>query len=549
MAPSLRAEGEATQGPRDAAPGLLRRFAPRNDGKRVSPPPPQALKARAPVKFILVFVALCAIEKAIAMFATGFDDDEAYTLVIARTFALSYFDHPPLHQWILHGFVALFGESHVARAPFWLMIVAINFPLYGLTRRLFGAEAAAWAVFAFNATAYFLVMPDGFIMPDTPLLLFLMIAAWAIAEILFAPPGGKRSAGLLWSIAGLALGCAGLAKYSAIFAPVGLFGFFLGSPRHRHWLWDSRPWLGAGLALVVIAPALVWNAENHWVSFAFQSHRAAAGPSLGAGAWAAVAAGLGAQVAVLSPWVGLPLAAALARATRAGADSGERWLLWLIAPPVLLFALMPLLGQRAIPHWFNSGWIFAFPLAGDWLRARSVGWLRTWSRAAAALSAATVVLCLAAVIVGPARFIPFAQLGARDPTRFSYDWPDLRSAPLWRSQSAAGPGFVVVDNWRVGGRIGIALGPEVPICLFGAAPRGFAFQCDPGNRIGENALLVVPKEGAEDALAALSRYFDAVGPSEDFAIGRGGRVERVLTLAPARALARVYPLPYGPSRR
>ena len=71
---------------------------------------------RAP-KFILAFVAICAIEKAFAMLATGFDDDEAYTLVIARTLALSYFDHPPLHQWILHGFVALFGESRWARAP------------------------------------------------------------------------------------------------------------------------------------------------------------------------------------------------------------------------------------------------------------------------------------------------------------------------------------------------------------------------------------------------------------------------------------------------
>ena len=57
------------------------------------------------------------------------------------------------------------------------MVVAINWPLFGLTRRLFGVEAALWALFAFNATPYFLVLPDGFIMPDTPLLLFLVVAA------------------------------------------------------------------------------------------------------------------------------------------------------------------------------------------------------------------------------------------------------------------------------------------------------------------------------------------------------------------------------------
>src|SRR5271155_6101425 len=184
-------------------------------GKRASTPamsPPPAPDARpSPAKFVLVFVAICALEKAIAMLATGFNDDEAYTLVISRTLALSYFDHPPLHQWILHGFVALFGESRWARAPFWLMIVAINWPLFGLTRRLFGVEAALWALFAFNATPYFLVLPDGFIMPDTPLLLFLAVAGWAIAEILYAPPDDKPTL-RLWVIAGLALGCAGLAK-------------------------------------------------------------------------------------------------------------------------------------------------------------------------------------------------------------------------------------------------------------------------------------------------------------------------------------------------
>ena len=127
---------------------------------------------------------------------------------------------------------------------------------------------------------------------------------------------------------------------------------------------------------------------------------------------------LGRRAAVVSAGAGV------ARAR----DGGERFLLWLTMPPVLLFALMPLLGQRAIPHWFNSGWLFAFPLVGYWLSARSAGWLRTWSRASAALSSATVLVYLAAVIVGRSWFLPFAPSGVRDPSRFSYDWPDLRSA-------------------------------------------------------------------------------------------------------------------------
>jgi hypothetical protein len=498
--------------------------------------------SKAPARFILGFVCACALYKAIAMFATGFDDDEAYTLVISRTLALSYFDHPPLHQWILHGWVALFGETHGARAPFLAMNIATTGALFGLTRRLFGRDAALWAIFAFNATPYFLVLPDGFITPDAPLLLFLVLAAWGIAEILYRPAGRDWRP---WLAAGLAFGAAGLAKYTAILAPIGLFGFFVFSPRHRHWLADPRPYLGAALALLLFSPAVIWNAENHWVSFAFQSSRAATGLDLQGRAWEAIAAGLGAQVALLSPWIGAPMLAGLAGATRTDADGGARLLLWLAAPPLLLFALLPLIGQRAIPHWFNSGWIFAFPLAGAWLAARGEQATRIWSRACAGLAVLTAALYLPAVIVGPARLLAFAPSGARDPTRFSYDWRNLDAAA---ARDIKASDFVVVDNWRVGGRIGVALGPKIPICAFTSDPRGFAFRCDPSEYLGRDALIVTPADDSA-ALNRLSAYFESVDPARYIRVGRGDGAERRLSLVRAHVLVRPYPLPYGPAKR
>jgi hypothetical protein len=32
--------------------------------------------------------------------------------------------------------------------------------------------------------------------------------------------------------------------------------------------------------------------------------------------------------------------------------------------PLLFFVLMPFRGKLTIPHWFNLGWLFAFPLLG-----------------------------------------------------------------------------------------------------------------------------------------------------------------------------------------
>ena len=144
-------------------------------------------------------------------------------------------------------------------------------------------------MFAFNACLYFLLLPEGYILPDQPLLLFLALGAWAVAEALYGPPGRETR---LWALAGISFGLAGLSKYSAAFAPLGLFGFFVVSPAHRRWLADPRPYVGAALGLLCFAPAIIWNAQHGWVSFAFQAGRAASRLSLDSNAWKTFLGGL-----------------------------------------------------------------------------------------------------------------------------------------------------------------------------------------------------------------------------------------------------------------
>ena len=267
---------------------------------------------------VLAFLAAALALRLVSIFATGFCDDEAYVVAISRAPALSYFDHPPLHQWVLTAWTAAFGEGRAARLPFLGFSLLTSFALFGLTRRLFDRSAAWWTVFAFNASAYFLVYPDGYIMPDPPLLAFCALGAWAVAEILYGPPGRET---VLWLAAGLALGLAGLAKYSAIFVPLGLAGFFLTTARGRRWLADPRPYAAAALGVACLAPALIWNAERHWISFAFQSGRAARSFAFNGKALGEILAAVGAQVASMTPWIGLPLAAGVIR----GFPQGRRF--------------------------------------------------------------------------------------------------------------------------------------------------------------------------------------------------------------------------------
>jgi Dolichyl-phosphate-mannose-protein mannosyltransferase len=388
--------------------------------------------------------------------------------------------------------------------------------------------------------------PDGLIVPDMPLFLCLTAAVWAISEILFGPPGGKAALWVLWLAAGLAFGCAGLSKYSAIFTPIGLFCFLAWAPQHRRWLLRPQPYAGAALGLAMLAPVVAWNYQNHWVSFAFQSGRAATDSTLDVPALLAVVETAGAQIALLSPWIGAPLLIALAAASRVrNPNCAERFLVWLVVMPLLFFVLMPFRGKLTIPHWFNLGWLFAFPLLGGWLSAKPMEWLRAWAQKSATLSAAMFAAYIAYVVGVP--FWPAMPIDVRfrDPTEWSYNWRGLAEATAWRASGSGSPTFLVVRSWRTGGKAGVAFGPEVPVCAFTKDPREFAFVCDTRSRLGEDALIVVPKKDAEHSLRVLAPHFERHGPSEEIALGRGDRPEQVVTLTRGYTLLRPYRLPYG----
>ena len=482
---------------------------------------------------ILVFLAAALALRLVSIFATGFCDDEAYVVAISRAPALSYFDHPPLHQWVLTAWTSAFGEGRAARLPFLGLSLLTSVALFGLTRRLFNSASAWWAVFAFNASAYFLLYPDGYVMPDPPLLACLTFGVWGVAEILWGPPGAKAP---LWLASGLALGLAGLSKYSAVFVPLGLAGFFLTSPRARPWLTDPRPYAGAALGALCLTPALIWNAEHGWVSLAFQSGRAARALTFNMKALGEVLEALGAQIASMTPWMLIPLIGGIVRGFRGGADSPQRFLLWLALPPLALFALMPFLGQRPISHWFNSGWLFAFPLAGHWLAQASQRFQSRFYALASALAAVAFAIYLGAVLLGPVTIA-----GVRDPTRGMFDWPQ---APLRAAYARSGADFVLIENWRLGGRVGVALGPQVPVCAMGDDPRGFAFACDTAKRTGQNALVIRAKDNGQ--AIDEKEFFAGIEALGDLAVGRRDVPERLLSLERGRDLLRAPRLPYGP---
>jgi hypothetical protein len=459
----------------------------------------------------------------------GLGVDEAYTLAIARQLQLSYFDHPPLHIWMVHMFSGILGYGRLARLPFVALFAGSGWQTFTLTRRLFGPRAGVWAVLTLNVSAFFTVAAGSWVLPDGPLLFCLLAAASQLERLMF---GGEPAAGAhpwrRWLTLGLWLGLAGLSKYQAVIFGLGLAGFMLTTVKGRAWLRRPQPYLAALVAAIVISPVLVWNAQHHWASFAFQGGRAAAAHGFRPGAAMTALAG---QAALLLPWIFIPLAAASLRALRGGPSDERRWLCVMLgAPGVLLFVLVPLWGQPALPHWAMPSWLFLIPLLAAWLADAEAQrrWPRTWGACAVAGCLALWAVVTSDAATGWAGRAWPGVFKDGDPTLESVEWTPLAHQLPQPELAGLSRPFVVTLKWNEAGRLRPLFADRIPIRVFSEDPRGFGDARGVGALTGRDALIFLKPKNLGAGLQRISGCFARVTPLSIATVGRGAAPEIAL---------------------
>ena len=469
-------------------------------------------------------------------FGLGFGIDEAYTLAISRDLNLSYFDHPPLHQWMAHFAARVANEGVAARLPFVALFAATGWLLYRLTSELFGPRAGLVALLGLNATPFFFASAGTWLVPDGPLLFGLVLAAIALTRLFFDPSGDEGRVWRLWLLVGLGFGLAGLSKYIGALTSLGVLAFLLISPTERRWFHHPAPYVAAALAVLIILPVLVWNAQHGWASFAFQGSRGVA--SGGLKPLQALRVALG-QIAFLSPWMFVPLVAGLVAGMRHWRDARRLFLLCLSLPPIILFTAAPLWIERGQPHWSMAGWFFAFPLMGAWVE--EIGVTARNLRRYAVLSIALLAALNAGVIVEARtgwlwRVLP---AGTTDPTLEALDWRRLLEAPLLQPS----PSFVVSTRWKEAGKIALALGPGVPVFVVSDDPRGWMFVKGGAELVGRDGVLIVRPVDLPTARAAVAPLFGSLGEAQPFTLLRNGAPATELLLVPAKGSLQTPPYP------
>jgi hypothetical protein len=278
------------------------------------------------------------------------------------------------------------------------------------------------------------------------------------------------------------------------------------------------------------------------VSFAFQTGRGGPRRFNPTGPLESMAG----QIALLLPWVAVPLIWATAGAVRQGRRDARGWFcLMAAAPTVLLFTLLPLLGNRGLPHWPMPGWLMLFPVLGERL-ARSHADGRRWPRVWAALSAAVLGLLWAVAASDAATAwlkdaLPKA-FPKTSPTYEAIDWKRLRIDLDRRGVLKPGM-FVVAAEWNEAGKIDQAVGDAAPVLVFSKDPREYAFRTDSRTLIGHDALIVGRGPTVNQELDELRSHFKTLTPLDGYSVGRGTKAEIPLTVILAHDLMTPYPLP------
>lgn len=415
------------------------------------------------VGFLAVRLMIAAILPAII--------DEAYGVVVSRAWSLSYFDHPPVCFTTARLMAWLTGSENIflIRLPFIVAGAVSGWLVYDITRLAYGATAGLWALAWFLLAPFFLISAGQFVVPDGPLHLFLLATLRLVLPDLLAP--GRPLHTGRWLTAGVCFAMALASKYHAVLFGASALGFLVTSPEHRRLFRSPVLWLTLAVASLGVVPTVVWNAAHGWISLGFHAGRAGTrSMTLQPANFLLM---LGGQLLYVLPgtWLVMVLTAAhgLVR-PRAIADRIFGW--FTLLPPAVFLGIA-LVSDGSLPHWAMSGFLFGFPLVGEWtvrMLPRWGGLMRlTWRATAVALVLFAFGFSLqarAAIFTRP--FVDIAP--GRDISWQFQDWPALAKAWPRLGNTKA----VVVGNWVTGAKAGHALGAEVVVVPL-ADPRHFQF--------------------------------------------------------------------------
>jgi 4-amino-4-deoxy-L-arabinose transferase-like glycosyltransferase len=365
-------------------------------------------------------------------------------LTYGREWQLGYDKLPPLPWWMVEVVYRVFGFDTAYYALAQIAVVIAFVLVWKTARPLVGATGALVAILIIDGMHYFNFTAGKF-NHDV-----IQLPFWALAGFSFHR--GLRRGGVgYWVLLGAALGCALWAKYFVVvlIAPLALFMLLDREARSR--LASAGAWVAVAVALIIMAPHLIWLVQNDFLPFHYAEARAlpARGPFDHV---LRPVQFLGGQFFFLIPALAIAAPLFLPRSNNktvpsVGADAFDRRIVTLLAfgPALAVFALSLITGRGTVTMWgyplwlFLGLWIVMFaPAALDRVRLIRIGAL--W---------AAVFTILALAFIADYTVLP--RIDHRYRSAF-YPGSALAAAVTQRFQAATGqePAYIIASMWNGG---------------------------------------------------------------------------------------------------
>ncbi|NEQ53920.1 MAG: 4-amino-4-deoxy-L-arabinose transferase, partial [Leptolyngbya sp. SIO3F4] len=197
--------------------------------------------------------------------------DEAYYWLWGQHLDWSYYDHPPFHAWIQGLFSNLGHSLFILRLPTVISNGLFFWTYYQITQYIYDSRAnLAWVitiVCCWSSPLYFLFLTLAW--HDQWLITFSLLSAYWFVRFLDGVWSHRQGYSSYLYGGAVALGLAGLCKYTAVFVGLTVLGVIITQPRLRRLWRDARLYGAIAIAALFTLPILIWNIQNGWLSFQY----------------------------------------------------------------------------------------------------------------------------------------------------------------------------------------------------------------------------------------------------------------------------------------
>jgi hypothetical protein len=221
---------------------------------------------------VLLSIALCAVLLEVIptlMGGYGYFIDEWYYIACAHRIAFGFVDHPPLAPLLLKLTMWVAGTSLVAIRVLPALAGGATVYVTGLMARDLGGGVLAQAIAGIStiiAPAFLLLF--GFFSMNAFEVLLWVLCSWTLVRIL---KGGDPR---LWLLFGVLFGAGFENKHTILLFGACAAAGLLFTPSRREFR-GRNLWIGAGIAILLCVPNLLWQAFNGWPSLEFYANQMA----------------------------------------------------------------------------------------------------------------------------------------------------------------------------------------------------------------------------------------------------------------------------------